>query len=172
MKKVPIGVSARHIHLCKEHLYRLFGDEYNLTGFKPLSQPQQFAAAETWDIEGPRGIIKKVRIIGPSRKETQVEMSRTDGFSLGVQAPLRLSGQLQNTPGIRLWGPSGSILLEYGVIVAARHLHMHTKEAADWGLLDKQKVAVRMQGERPLTFEDVFIRVSDFFCSRYASGYG
>ncbi|HEY0827146.1 MAG TPA: phosphate propanoyltransferase [Bacilli bacterium] len=165
MKLVPLGVSARHIHLSKEHVGVLYGTGYELTVFKPLSQPAQFAAQEVVSIEGPRGKMDKVRVLGPARGQTQLEISRTDCFTLGVNAPLRQSGNIEGTPGIRLIGPAGSITLEQGVIVAARHIHFHTADAARWGIHDQQMLEVKMKGERPLIFGEVLARVSDFFAT-------
>jgi putative phosphotransacetylase len=165
MKLVPIGVSARHIHLSKEHVEILYGPGYELTVFKPLSQPAQFAAHEVVTIEGPRGKMDKVRVLGPARGQTQLEISRTDCYTLGVNAPLRQSGNLEGTPGIQLIGPAGSIALEQGVIVAARHIHFHTADASRWRIGDKQMLEVWIKGERPLVFEEVLARVSDFFAT-------
>lgn len=157
---VPIGVSARHIHLSKDHLEQLFGAGYALKPLKPLSQPGQFAAEETVEIEGPKGSIGKVRILGPTRGRTQIEVSRTDAFTLGIDPPVRESGSIDGTPGLVVKGPKGRIELEEGVIVAARHIHFHTSEAEAWGIRDKDRLHVRLQGERPLIFSDVLARVS------------
>ncbi len=119
-KKVPVGVSARHIHLSQEHVEVLFGAGAKLTEFKPLSQPGQFAANETVAVFGPKGSFPKVRILGPARKATQLEVSRTDAFSLGLNPPVRESGNIENTPGIRIVGPAGEVTVDQGVIVAAR----------------------------------------------------
>lgn len=162
-KSVPVGVSARHIHLTEEHIAILFGPGHELHVLKPLSQPGQFAAEETVAVIGPKGRFDKVRILGPARKASQLEISRTDSFQLGVRPPVRESGSIDNTPGITVMGPAGEVVLERGVIVAARHIHFHTKEAAEWGIEDKQLLRVRVQGERPLVFEDVIARVSDQF---------
>ncbi|WNR46725.1 phosphate propanoyltransferase [Paenibacillus roseipurpureus] len=163
MPLIPIGVSARHIHLSKEDLFTLFGEGYELTNFKDLSQPGQYAAQETVAIVGPRGQFEKVRILGPIRPQTQIEVSRTDAFSLGIHPPVRESGQIADTPGLRVIGPQGEVNLENGVIVAARHIHFHTSDAAKWGIQDKQLLRVQLRGERPLIFEDVIARVSDQF---------
>jgi putative phosphotransacetylase len=160
-KQVPVGISARHIHLSPEHIEELFGAGYRLKEFKPLSQPGQFAAEEQVTIEGPKGRFDKVRILGPARGKTQIEISRTDAFQLGVNPPVRESGNIAGTPGLRVRGPAGEIELQEGVIVAARHIHFHTDDAAKWGIKDKQKLRVRLSGERPLIFEDVIARVSD-----------
>ncbi|MGG1516798.1 phosphate propanoyltransferase [Paenibacillus oryzisoli] len=163
MKLIPIGVSARHIHLTDEHVEQLFGQGAELTVFKPLSQPGQYAANETVAIVGPKGRFDKVRILGPVRPSTQIEVSRTDAFALGIQPPVRESGNIVDTPGLRVIGPKGEIELDKGVIVAARHIHFHTSDAERWDIQDKQLLRVRVGGERPLVFEDVIARVSDQF---------
>lgn len=160
-KKVSIGVSARHIHLSKEHVEILFGKGAALTELKPLSQPGQFAANEMVAVYGPKGSFPKVRILGPARKMTQLEISRTDAFSLGLNPPVRESGNIQGTPGIRIVGPAGEVTVEEGVIVAARHIHFHTSDAERWGIRDKQMLKVRVGGERGLVFDNVLARVSD-----------
>lgn len=162
-KNVPVGVSGRHIHLSQLHIECLFGPGYALREFKPLSQPGQFAAEETVAVIGPKGRFDKVRILGPARSASQLEISRTDAFQLGVQPPVRESGNIAGTPGITVVGPAGEVELEEGVIVAARHIHFHTKDAAAWGISDKQRLRVRVNGERPLVFEQVIARVSDSF---------
>ncbi|MFD0698301.1 phosphate propanoyltransferase [Paenibacillus sp. GCM10027628] len=163
MKTVPVGVSARHIHLSIAHIELLFGKGYQLTNFKDLSQPGQFAANETVTIEGPKGKFDKVRILGPARGATQIEVSRTDAFTLGVNPPVRESGNIEGTPGLRVIGPQGEVELDKGVIVAARHIHFHTSDADKWGIQDKQILRVKLNGERPLIFEDVIARVSDLY---------
>jgi putative phosphotransacetylase len=163
MKQVPIGVSARHIHLSQEHIEALFGTGYRLQIFKDLSQPGQFAAEETVAVTGPKGKFDKVRILGPSRGATQLEISRTDAFALGIDPPVRQSGNIEDTPGIMLKGPAGELQLEKGVIVASRHIHFHTEDAEQWGITDKQLLRVKVDGERPVIFEDVLARVSDQF---------
>jgi putative phosphotransacetylase len=128
-----------------------------------LSQPGQFAANETVAVMGPKGGFEKVRILGPARKDSQLEISRTDSFAIGVKAPVRESGNIEGTPGIKVKGPKGEIELERGVIVAARHIHFHTSDAEKWGIADKQMLKVRVGGERGLVFENVIARVSDSF---------
>ncbi|MFB5266648.1 phosphate propanoyltransferase [Paenibacillus enshidis] len=162
-KIVPVGVSGRHIHLTEEHIEALFGAGYQLTEFKPLSQPGQFAANETVTVIGPKGKFETVRILGPARPESQLEISRTDSFALGVKAPVRESGKIDGTPGITVKGPAGEIELDKGVIVAARHIHFHTSYAENWGIQDKQLLKVRVGGERGLVFENVLARVSPSF---------
>lgn len=163
MKQVPIGVSARHIHLSSEHIAILFGEGYELKVMKELSQPGQFAAEEVVAVEGAKGKFDKVRILGPARGKSQLEISRTDAFFLGVNAPVRESGNIAGTPGITIKGPAGEVQLTEGVIVAARHIHFHTSDALKWGIQDKQLLTVRLDGERPLLFEQVVARVSDQF---------
>ncbi|MGN7453741.1 phosphate propanoyltransferase [Paenibacillus pasadenensis] len=162
-KTVPVGVSARHIHLSQAHVEALFGAGYELTEFKPLSQPGQFAANETVAVKGPKGAFPKVRILGPARKATQLEISRTDAFAIGVPAPVRESGNIAGSAGITITGPAGEVTIEEGVIVAARHIHFHTDDAAAWGIADQQLLKVRVGGERGLVFENVIARVSDSF---------
>ncbi|MCD9023446.1 phosphate propanoyltransferase [Cohnella silvisoli] len=163
IKRVPVGVSARHIHLTQEHVEILFGAGAKLTEFKPLSQPGQFAANEMVAIFGPKGSFPKVRILGPTRKATQLEISRTDAFALGLQPPLRESGNIEGTPGIRIVGSAGEVTVDKGVIVAARHIHFNTSDAARWGIADKQLLKVRVGGDRGVVFEQVLARVSDQF---------
>jgi putative phosphotransacetylase len=160
---VPIGVSARHIHLSPEHIEILFGTNYELKQLKPLSQPDQYAAEETVAVQGPKGKFDKVRILGPARGATQLEISRTDAFSLGLNPPLRQSGHIEGTPGIHLIGPVGEITLDAGVIVAARHIHFHTEDAKRWGITDKQFIKVRLSGQRGMILDHVLARVSDQF---------
>jgi putative phosphotransacetylase len=163
MKKIHIGVSARHIHLSQDHIELLFGQGYTLNEFKSLSQPGQFAAEEVVSVQGPKGRLDKIRILGPARGDTQLEISRTDSFALGLNPPLRQSGDIAGTPGIKVIGPAGSADLEYGVIIAARHIHFHTLDALVWGIKDKQMLKVKLDGERPLVLENVLARVSDQF---------
>ncbi|QJC52211.1 phosphate propanoyltransferase [Paenibacillus albicereus] len=162
-KTVPVGVSARHIHLSQAHVEALFGAGYELTEFKPLSQPGQFAANETVAVKGSKGAFPKVRILGPARKATQLEISRTDAFAIGVPAPVRESGNIAGSAGITITGPAGELTIEEGVIVAARHIHFHTDDAARWGIEDQQLLNVRVGGERGLVFENVIARVSDSY---------
>ena len=163
MKQVPIGVSARHIHLSKEHIAALFGEGAELTVLKPLSQPGQFAANETVEVIGPKGGFPKVRILGPARPKTQLEISRTDAIALGLNPPVRESGDIEGSPGITIVGPKGRVTVEEGVIIAARHIHFHTSDAEKWGIRDKDRLRVRVGGERGLIFENVIARVSDQF---------
>ncbi|MFN8260440.1 MAG: acetate/propionate family kinase [Chitinophagales bacterium] len=162
--KIPIAISARHVHLTRETVDVLFGKDYELTEYKPLSQPGQYAANETVTIVGKKNKIENVRILGPLRPKDQVEISKTDEFFLGVDAPVRESGNVSGTPGITLQGPKGSVTLKEGVIVAWRHIHMHPADAELFGVKDKDVVSVDVDDEdRPLTFKNVLIRVSDKF---------
>lgn len=159
---IPIGVSAHHVHLSPEDLEQLFGSGHELTPRAPLSQPGQFAAEEQVNLIGPKGRIDRVRVLGPARGKTQVEISRTEEFRLGIQAPVRMSGDLSGTPGLILEGPSGQIRLEEGVICAHRHMHMTPEDALRFGLRDGDVLSVRAEGEgeREVIFGDVVVRVN------------
>ncbi len=161
--KVPVGVSNRHIHLSQQDLETLFGPGYELTIRNDLSQTGQYAAEETVTIEGPKSSMTNVRILGPTRKETQIEVSRTDSFALGLKPPVRDSGFLVDSPGITLVGPKGKVTLDKGVILAQRHIHMTEAEAESFGVKDKDLVSVRIGGERGITFENVLVRVRNDF---------
>ncbi len=172
MKKVEfpvvVGVSNRHVHLSREDVDILFGPGYQLTPIKDLGQPGQFACKETVTIVGPKGSIETVRVLGPERKETQVEVSLTDCFKLGVNPPVRDSGDLEGTPGIEIIGPNGKVVKERGVIVAKRHIHMHTSDAEKFGVKDKEIVMVAVEhGDRKLIFDDVLIRVHEKFALEF-----
>lgn len=162
-KIIPVGVSARHVHLSKEDLETLFGAGYELTVRKELSQPGQFASEETVEVVGPKRSFPKVRILGPVRSKTQVELSLTDCFSIGVKAPIRESGDIAGSGSVKLIGPKGEVTIPEGVIVAARHIHMVPEEAEKFGLKDKQKVSVKTEGERGLIFNNVVVRVREDF---------
>lgn len=157
---IPIGISARHVHLCQEHLDLLFGEGYELTPRNELYQPGQFAAEETVTLVTTKRVLQGVRILFPLRSETQVEIARSDAIYLGVDPPVRDSGELEGTPGILLLGPKGAVQLERGVIVAARHIHMHTSDAQRYGLKDGDRVCVDLSGHRSLIFRNVKVRVS------------
>lgn len=164
LPKIPIAISARHVHLTRDTLDRLYGKNYELTVYKPLSQPGQFAANEMVTLVGPRNRIENVRILGPLRPKDQVEISKTDEFFLGIDAPVRDSGNVAGTPGITLMGKAGTATIQEGVIVALRHIHMHPDDARMFGVNDRDMVSVDVDDEdRPLTFKNVLIRVSDNF---------
>lgn len=158
---VPTGISVRHVHLEHSHLEKLFGPGYQLTFRKDLSQPGQFAAEETVDLIGPKGTIKKVRILGPVRKQTQVELALSDGRRLGIQPPVRTSGDLGGSPGIIIRGPLAEITISEGVIIADRHIHMTPKLAQRYQVTNGEKVRVVIEGEKSGSFDDVTIRVSE-----------
>jgi putative phosphotransacetylase len=159
--KLPIALSNRHIHLCQEDLNILFGEGYQLTLKKNLSQPGQYACEEKVDVVGPKGTLSGLRILGPVRKRTQVEISISDAIKLGVQPVVRNSGDIEGTPGAKIIGPKGEIEIKEGVIVAARHIHMHTTDAEKFGVKDGDIVKVRTEGIRALVFENVLIRAGE-----------
>lgn len=158
-KFVPVSMSNRHLHVSKEHLEILFGAGHELTKMKDLSQPGQFACDEKVDLVGPKSTIKGVRILGPVRPETQIEVSVFDARTLGIDAVVRASGNTNGTPGCTIVGPKGQVTIDKGVIVAARHIHMHTDDAPKFGVKDKDLVKVRVGKDRAVVFENVVIRV-------------
>ena len=161
MAKVLLETSARHIHLSQEHVDILFGAGHQLTHKKDLSQPGQFACEERVTVVGPKKEIKNVSILGPVRKESQVELSATDARSIGLNAPVRESGVLEGSAPCKLVGPAGEVDLEYGVIVAKRHIHITPEDAQAFGVSDKEIVKVKAVSEdRSLIFDDVVVRVS------------
>ncbi|MBS0369189.1 MAG: acetate/propionate family kinase [Proteobacteria bacterium] len=157
---IPVEISAHHVHLSQADVEKLFGPGHQLTPEHELSQPGQFACAEKVHLVGPKGRIANVRVLGPTRKETQVEIAMTEQFKVGLQPPIRESGDLANTPGITLEGPAGSTTIERGVICAQRHIHMTPEDARHLRVRDKYVVRVRVEGERELIFGDVIVRVS------------
>ena len=160
---VPVGVSARHVHLTQEHVEVLFGPGYQLTKKKDL-MGGQFAAQECVTLIGSKlRAIENVRVLGPVRKQSQVEISKTDAIKLGVNAPVRLSGDLAGSAPIALVGPKGAVYLKEGCIVAKRHIHMSPKDAERFGVKDRQVVKVRFESGRGGTFEDVPIRIDPTF---------
>mgnify|MGYP001251394042 CR=1 FL=1 len=160
---IPVEISARHIHLCREHVEALFGAGHQLTHHADLSQPGQFACKEQLTIVGPKGRIERVRILGPERKATQVEIAMTEQFKLGIFPPIRESGDIEGSPGCTLEGPAGSIEIEKGVICALRHIHMTPAHALHYGVRDKDNLRVRVEGEREVVFGDVRVRVDPSF---------
>lgn len=159
--KVKAGVSNKHGHLSKKDLEILFGEGYELCNKKDLVQPGQFACEETVELVGPKMSMKNVRIIGPLRPDTQFEVSMTDARALGIQAPLRESGKVEGSAGIKVIGPKGTVELKEGVIVAARHVHFHTSEGEKFGVADKDILTVKFEGERGIVFENVLARVGE-----------
>ena len=160
--EVLVETSARHLHVTQADLETLFGQGYELTKKKDLSQPGQFACAERVDVVGPKKTLAGVSILGPVRPETQVELSLTDARSIGVAAPIRESGDIAGSGACKLVGPCGEVELKEGVIAAKRHIHMTTADAAAMGLEDKQIVSVKVPSDgRAIVFGDVVVRVSD-----------
>ena len=160
-KTIPIAISARHIHLTREAVEFLFGEGHQLQVYKKISQPGQFACVEKLNLIGPKNRIDGVRVLGPTRRVNQIEISRTDEFRLGLDAPIRNSGDIKNSAPITLEGPNGTLHLKEGVICARRHIHMHTDDAVYFNVSDKDVVEVRVEGTgRGLTFGDVLVRVS------------
>ena len=163
-RAIPVAVSARHVHLTQASVEALFGAGHQLEPLRPLSQPGQYAARELVTIVGPRGRIEHVRVLGPVRAADQVEIARSDEFVLGLDAPIRESGDLANSAACRLEGPAGAITLRQGVICALRHIHMSPRDAAEFGVANGATVDVRLSGgARELTFSDVRVRVHENF---------
>ncbi|MFW5649542.1 MAG: phosphate propanoyltransferase [Candidatus Alkaliphilus sp. MAG34] len=160
-KMLPAALSNRHIHLTEEDIETLFGKGYDLTKLRDLSQPGQYACEEKIDLVGPKGTIKGVRVLGPPRVKTQVEISLADGFVLGIVPPVRDSGDVEGSPGVKIVGPKGELGIQEGLIAAARHIHINPDDAEAFGLVDGQRVRVRTFGFRALIFENVLIRVGD-----------
>ena len=158
---VELEASGRHVHVTAEQAKALFG--HPLTPQRPLSQPGQYLAQERVTVIGPKGEFRNVAVLGPERKEGQVEISLTDGRQLGIDAPVRLSGDVRNTPGAVLVGSLGRVTLPQGVIVAKRHIHLTPEAAQRFGVRDKQTVKLRTFTDRPLIFDDVVVRVSPDF---------
>lgn len=157
---VPVAVSARHIHLSKQTIATLFGPEYILQPRNPLSQPGQFAAQETVSLIGPKKVISGVRILGPARVEDQVELSISDGISLGLDLPVRDSGDIKGSPGFTVSGPRGCVFVPQGAIAARRHLHADPQSARRLNLKDGQIVSVLCSTKRPVIFQDIMVRVN------------
>ena len=158
---VPMEASGRHVHLTKEQARTLFG--HGLTPVRPLSQPGQYLCKERVTVAGPKGKLSNVAVLGPERPEGQVEISLTDGKTLGIQPPVRLSGDVKGSPGCILIGETGETVLECGVIAAQRHIHMTQKTAKTMGVADKQTVKLQVFTDRPLIFDDVVVRLSADF---------
>lgn len=160
---VELEASGRHVHVTKEQAEILFG--HSLTPKRPLSQPGQYLANERVSVIGPRGEFQNVAVLGPERKEAQVEVSLTDARTLGVEAPVRLSGDVRNSPGAVLVGEKGRVEIRQGVIAAQRHIHLTPEDAARFGVKDKQIVKLQTYTDRPVLFGDVAVRVSPDFAS-------
>ncbi len=162
-RPIPVGVSVRHVHLSRADCDGLFGVGYQLARRRDVTQPGQYVTRETVDLVGPRGELSGVAIINPLRKETQVELARSDAFRLGIEPPLRESGSLDGTPGVTLRGPQGEVVIARGVILAHRHVHMNPDEARSFGVADHDLIKVRVEGDREMTMGDVIVRVRHDF---------
>ena len=160
---VPVEASGRHVHVTKEQAKQLFG--HSLTPDRPLSQPGQYLAKERVTVVGPKGEFRNVAVLGPERKAGQVEISLTDGRNLGIQPPVRLSGDVKNSPGCTLIGPNGRVELREGVICARRHIHLTPEEGRRFCVTDKQVVKLQTFTQRPVVFEDVVVRISPDFAA-------
>lgn len=158
---IPVEISARHVHLSTADAMALFGEV--LRPDRPLSQPGQYLSTARVRLIGPKGVMDNVAVLGPSRNASQVEISKTDARILGINPPVRQSGDIKDTPGIILASPTGIVGMETGVMVASRHIHMHTDDARRFGLKDKDMVDVRLNTERSMILEHVLVRVSDEF---------
>ncbi|MEN9626011.1 MAG: hypothetical protein RL557_339 [archaeon] len=156
--RILVEVSNRHVHLSEEHLEKLFGSGYTLTPYKNLSQPGQYAAGEKITLQNNGRELPNVRIIGPTREHTQVEISATDSRYLEVNAPCKLSGDIHGTPGITLVGPRGTVALAEGVIIAQRHLHIPYDDAKHLGIKNNQRVSLSVVGTRPVTYHEIVVR--------------
>lgn len=164
MKKIPVGISGRHAHVTQAHLDILFGKDYELTIFKALSQPGQFAAHEKIDIISPKGLVlKQVRILGPTRKASQVEVSKSDSIRQGFDAPVRSSGDVKGSGKATLVGPNGSVEIEEGVIIADRHIHFSLEDAKAFDVKNGDIVSIKVGGEKPSILGQVLCRVHQSF---------
>lgn len=180
---VPVEASGRHVHVTQAQAHALFG--HSLTPSRPLSQPGQFLAKERLAVIGPKGEFQNVAVLGPERKEAQVEISLTDGKILGITPPVRPSGDTAGSPGAILLGPLGRVTLEQGVMAAQRHIHLSPAEGQQFGVADKQIVSLQVFGSRPVIFKDVLVRIHPEFkaaahldydeanaCGFHKSGFG
>ena len=155
---IPLEASGRHVHVTADQAMTLFG--HGLTPKRPLSQPGQYLSNERLTVKGPKGEFQNVAVLGPERKEAQVEISLTDARTLGVNPPIRPSGNVTSSPGCTLIGPKGTVPLSQGIIAAQRHIHMTPEDASRFHVTDKQVVSLKTFTDRPLVFEDVLVRVS------------
>lgn len=161
--KVKIEYSNRHIHPSRELIEQLYGEGYQLNFFKKLSQADDFAANETVTIMGPKTSIEHVRILGPEREKTQIEISKTDAYKIGITAPIRLSGDTEKTPGLKIINELNEVNIESGVIIAKRHLHISPTEAKELNLKDGQVVKLQFNGERAAILDQIIVRIGDGF---------
>ena len=159
-KKIPLGISNRHVHLAREHVAQLFGTGAKLIKARDLSQPGQYACEQKVTLVGPLGVLEKVRVLGPAREKTQVEIALSDSYKLGIKAPVRDSGDLVGSAPITLVGAVGSVTIREGCIIAARHIHMTPEDARSFGVKDGQRVRAEVKGPRGVVFCEVLVRVS------------
>jgi putative phosphotransacetylase len=159
----PVAISARHVHLSKNNFEHLFGLGKTMTRQKDLSQPGQYACEETVEIAGPKGSIKKVRVLGPARNETQVEISVSDSFALGIRPEIRMSGNIEGTPGCTIIGPAGRLTVPKGVIVAARHVHLSEEQAAVYKLKEGDLISVKTPAPREGIIGNIAVRIGKDF---------
>ena len=159
---LPIARSDIHVHLTREHIDALFGKGHQLNHIRELNIPGNYACSETVEVVGPKGSIKGAVVVAPPRSYTQVEISFTNAADLGIDPPLRESGDIEGSPGCTLIGTEGrKLTIDKGVVAALRHIHMHTKDATDFGVVAGQRVKIRVPGERGLVFDNVIVRVGD-----------
>lgn len=163
MQQIKIEISARHVHLTQQDLEVLFGDGYDLKKEKALSQAGDFAASEVVSVEGAKGRMDNVRIVGPCRGYSQVELSATDCYKIGINAPVRLSSKIIGSAGVKLVGPKGELKLKEGAIIAKRHIHMNPEDSAKLGVKNGQNVKLAIDGPRALVFDNVEVRVHESF---------
>lgn len=161
--KVKVGISNTHAHLTQEQIEQLFGKGFTLTFYRNIRQNDEFVSNQAIDMEGPKGTLKNVRILGPAREQSQVEVSLTNARKLGVDAQVRLSTKVEDTPGAKLIGPEGETMLEQGVIAAARHLHISPEEAAALNLREGQTVCAETAGIRGLIFKNIVVRIDELY---------
>ncbi len=158
---VPVAVSGRHVHLSREHVEQLFGKGYELQMLKPLSQPGQFACKETVTIKTHKGMLEKVRVLGPERPDTQVEISVSDAYKIGIKPVIKMSGDVEGTPGCTLISQNASVDISCGVMIAKRHLHISKQQAQTYKLSDGQTIKLKYDGARAMIFDEVAVRVGD-----------
>ncbi len=161
--KILVEGSARHLHVTSKDLQTLFGEGYELHNKRELSQPGQYLTEEKVRVEGPKGSIDRISILGPVRPATQVELSLTDARVLGIDAPIRESGDIAGSASVTIVGPAGSVTIKEGAIVAKRHVHLRPEDAAAFGVADKEIISVKVGGARALTFSEVVVRVAPSF---------
>lgn len=168
---IPIEISGRHVHLSKESVDILFGEGYELTAKRELSQPGQYLCNEKVTLIGPKGTFHNVAVLGPTRASTQVEISKTDSRSLGIKAPVRESGDIKGSASIAISGEKGLLLIQEGVIVAKRHLHITPKDAKKFQVKDKENIGIEIKSDRTMIFKDVVVRVNENYRTRIHMDY-